>query len=458
MNDGRKKDASFDLFLTIAACLWMGAFPLLQGGTYARITRDKWYIMVFLSGITLLCLLADLFREGRREKNAFGAVLCRRFLNKQTQLPLLLGCILLGWMLVCCLCGPYGAETWLIGASVRREGWLTQVCYIGLMMCFIGSGVREKPVIMAAAGGVVVFFVIVMLQRFGGNPLNLYPRGTSYALNPEFQGTIGNIDMDNGYLCIMAALFLFSGLKYGRKKTAGESGKRADKRILVISAALGFVLCCWMILTMNVQFGIMTLTVLLAAAGIGFLPNKRRIQVLLLLTVLVCLLIWFWPGTEEGALWELHELVHGRGRLSFGSNRLGVWKYSLKLAEERPFLGGGTDTFVYRFNIYLEEHGLSLPTEQNGVPLQVYFDNPHNEYIAQLVNHGLPGTLLFIGLILTALRREKKGNAPLLTACSASVFGYALQAFFSFSVCMTAPMFWVMAGMSAGGTKGEGLL
>ena len=46
--------------MTLSACLWFGLFPLLQGGTYARITHDKWIIMLALSGVTLLCFLFDL--------------------------------------------------------------------------------------------------------------------------------------------------------------------------------------------------------------------------------------------------------------------------------------------------------------------------------------------------------------------------------------------------------------
>ena len=63
--------------------------------------------------------------------------------------------------------------------------------------------------LLSAAAGIAVFFVIVLLQRGGGNPLGLYPSGRSYVQNPEFQGTIGNIDMGTGYLLLLAGLFLY---------------------------------------------------------------------------------------------------------------------------------------------------------------------------------------------------------------------------------------------------------
>ena len=51
------------MMMTISACLWLGAFPLLQFGTYAHITADKWTIMLILTGLTVLCAATDLIVE-----------------------------------------------------------------------------------------------------------------------------------------------------------------------------------------------------------------------------------------------------------------------------------------------------------------------------------------------------------------------------------------------------------
>ena len=163
--------------------------------------------------------------------------------------------------------------------------------------------------------------------------------------------------------------------------------------------------------------------------------------------MLALLVSWFWPGTG-GGLWELHEILHGRTRLSFGSNRVAVWLWSLQLAREQLLFGSGSDTFVLRFNQYLEDHGLTIPNEQDGVALPDYFDNPHNEYLAQLLNHGLPAMLLLIILMISSVMRKREGLFPLLTPCSAAVLCYAVQGFFSFPVCLVSPMFWVLLGTS----------
>ena len=47
-----------------------------------------------------------------------------------------------------------------------------------------------------------------------------------------------------------------------------------------------------------------------------------------------------------------------------------------------------------------------------------------------------------------AIFRKREGWFPLLAPCSAAVLCYAVQALFSFSVCIVAPMFWILLGLS----------
>ena len=428
--------------MTVAACLWLGLFPLLQRFSYARITLDKWLFMLALCGVTLLCCLIDIIcrftaarRDGNRALIASGPVLL---------LPVILGGLLLLWVVLSCLLSPYEADIWWIGASMRREGLATQLCYLGIFFCFIFGRVRLKPVLWAACGGIVLFAVVVLLQRHGGNPLGLYPAGRSYALNPEFQGTIGNIDMDTGYLCLLSGFFLYGGIRQFRVYRQNPS---RSALATVICCAVGFGISVFLILTMQVQFGVITLSALLLFTLLRLLPKKGRLAAFLLVLVLVLLVAWFWPGTG-GGLWELHEILHGRLRLSFGSNRVAVWLWSLQLAREQLLFGSGSDTFVLRFNQYLRDHGLTVPNEQDGVTLPAYFDNPHNEYLSQLLNHGLPAMLLLILLIAASVMRKQEGLFPLLSPCSAAVLCYAVQAFFSFPVCLVSPMFWALLGIS----------
>lgn len=414
--------------MTAAASLWLGLFPLLHFGTYTRITLDKWILMFILAGITLACFLADLFMKR---------------LSRPRLLPLCLGAGLLLWIVISCLASPYSSGIWWIGASARREGLAAQLCYLGLFFLFSFSRVSPRPVLYAAAGGVLAFGAVVLLQRAGYNPFGLYPAGRSYATNPEFLGPVGNVDMSAGCLLL---LFGFLLAETGSAFRARAAGRWISFPAAAGCAALPAVL--FLLAVMGVQFSLVTLAALAAVLLFRLVPKRHRLLFLALLSVAVFLAVWFWPGTG-GGLWELHEILRGRPQLSFGSNRLAVWLYSLSMAGSgRLFTGGGSDTFALRFNQFLQQRELVLPDRQGDLLLPHYFDNPHNEYLAQLLNHGLPALLLFAALILSVLLvRGKKKSPP---CWRAAVFCYAVQAFFSFSVCLVAPMFWVVLGLAAG--------
>ena len=413
---------------TLAAGLWLGLYPQLHLGTYSTLTRDKWIIMFCLFFFTIVCILNDGIRHRLARPVLFPSVLA--------------GC-LIGWICLSCLLSKYNADFWWLGASVRKEGLLTQFCYILLFLCFSCAGVNLAPLYGCTAFGVLLFAMVIFAQRAGYNPFGLYPKGTSYANSPAFQGTIGNIDMGTGYLCLVSGFFFssLSGIIAGRKRIPLFSPAKND-RFIFLSSLLGLLLSVCLILTMGVQFGIISLSAVLLFAVLEYVPPRYRISLILLLLILILLFAWFYPG-KTGGLWELHEILHGRLRLSFGSNRLAVWWYSLGLAGESLLLGGGSDTFEPRFNAWLKQNGLMIPKEQDGLVLPDYFDNPHNEYLAQLINHGLPAMLLYIALLLTVLFHPRFRRSPFRLAVAA----YAVQAFFSFSVCIVAPMFWVVLGL-----------
>ena len=461
----QRKQPKNGIAMTVAACLWLGLFPLLQGGTYATLTHDKWVISLILTAVTLLCFGTDLLlrhsgvprpvnsarAEGRAEKSPLSAA----------RLPFCIAALLLLWTVLSCVLSPAGPDTWWIGKNGRYEGLLTELCYFVLFGLFLFSRVRLKPVVLSAAAGVTVLFVIILLQRGGGNPLGLYPGGRSFALNPEFQGTIGNVDMGTGLLLMLSGLFLhslpgffsdFRSKQAGRKEAPSSKGKRLVllQGALCMIPVLGLIISLYLIITMDVQFGVITLGVLFLVTLFRFLPKKFRLPLLLLLLVLALLAVWFWPG-HSGGVWELHETLHGRARLSFGSNRLAVWQYSLGLAGESArnlLFGGGSATFMSRFNAFLSQHNYTIPREQDGVRLPDFFDNPHNIYIAWLTDHGLPAMLLFIALLGLALFRKREKWLPVLTPWSAPVLCYAVQGFFAFSVCIVAPLFWVFLGLA----------
>ena len=436
----RAAQSKYGYGMTLSACLWLGLFPLL-GGSYAHITYNKWIIMLVLTGVTVPCFLFDHIYD-RSLDNEPGRKLSFRII-----IPVIIASMHILWILITCLLctGSYKPNIWLLGEAQHYEGLASQLCYFFLFICFFFSRVHLKPVLLSAAVGVACFFIIVLLQRNGGNPFRLYPGGRSYALNPEFQGTIGNIDMGTGYLLLLAGLFLYALLAYLPKFSHVSGSSR--QTFFLLPVAIASLISLYLIITMDVQFGIISLGVLFLVTLLRFIPKKYRLPLLILLIIAVLLVVWFWPF-YGGGIWELHEILHGRIRLSFGSDRIAVWYYSLLLSRESLFTGGGSGTFYSRFNHFLADNNLVIPNEQDGRPLPNNFDAPHSEYLHQLTNHGLPALILFVALLLLSIFHRRDRCLPLLTPCSAAVLCYAVQGIFSYPVCLVAPVFWILLALS----------
>ena len=413
--------------MTLSACLWLGLFPLLQFGSYRSITADKWLCMMILAGITLVCFLADAL-AGRIARPGF--------------LPLLFGAGLLCWTVVSCLASPFSGSPWWMGTG-RREGLVSRLCYFCLFFLFSASRVRRKPVLVSAGCGVLAFLAVVLAQRAGENPFGLYPDGGGYESTPFFQGTVGNVDMCSGYLVILCGLFLPACVDTVRKLLhPSRQDPEENRRIFLSACALLLSLAgtVYLLVTVNVESGLLALAVLLAWTAIRLLPRKVRLPVLVFLLALLLLLVWFWPG-QSGPVWELHEILCGRPQFSFGSGRIGVWTRSMDMlrTEGRLLTGTGADTFTARFSAFLSFWELSRPDDEY---LTEYYDSPHCEYLALVSDCGIPALLCFLVLVLAGC-----SGAP---AWRGGVLGYSFQALLSFSVCIVAPMFWVVLGLSLG--------
>ncbi len=433
MQSGQTK---YGIGMTVSACLWLGLFPLLQFGSFHTITHDKWICMLVLTGLTLAGFLAD-------------AVMRR--LSRPRLLPLLFGGGLLLWTVLSCLFSPYPGSPWWFGTG-RREGLATQLCYLALFFLFSFSKVCKKVVLTAAGCGVLVFFAVVLIQRAGGNPFGLYPEGSGYEFAPDFQGTIGNVDMCSAYLVILCGLFLPELVGVLRDlvqkaRTVPSSPRKSVKQVFYACLLLvSLAAAVYLLFTIHVFSGQLALTVLVAVVLVRLLPKKARLPILVLLLAAVLLLVWFWPGEEGTEIWELHEILQGRPQYAFGSGRLGVLARTRTMlqTEGRLLLGTGADTFAKRFNAFLMTYEMAHPDEPY---LDGYYDSPHCEYLALISNCGIPALLCFLALIVCCCL----GRSPW---CD-TVLAYSVQLLFSFSVCLVAPMFWVVLGLTFTGKKPE---
>lgn len=480
---------------TVLGCLWLGLFPLCQDMTYGHITRTKWICMLVLCGATVLTCLA-----------AMAVLLWQRRLRQclHWHPAQLLALGYFAWVALSAWQGKWsdainGREQLVVlMGALRYEGLLTHLCYGMIFLMLSLFPPRMDVVMQVAAEALVLFCCLVAVQYAGVNPLGLFPEGFSIYTNYEFQGTIGNIDMVSGYVSLVVPLLLGSFairdkggwyllgagslgalLAWCMEVQSGlialallcgvmvllalhDPGKRFRICLMLAGVALtfglrGLLFLPWLdsatprqvqpvglVLTGKALLGIGAAGVLVLA---GFLlrrsPGKgiawRTILCVVLAGCVLCVAAVAFLSIPEsaGALWEMHECLNGRVQDTFGSWRVGAWRHSLAMAAESPIFGNGPDTFYYALHQRLDTLGETLGEN---------FDNPHNEYVAILVNNGAPALVLYLALlaavIAACLRRGQWGVGM-------SLMCFAAQGFFSFSICLVTPMFWAMLGMGA---------
>lgn len=488
---------------TVLGMLWLAVFPLWQGGSYASITHAKWVGMLMLTTLTAVaCLYTLQKRFARRQESGLApAGLRLSWLHVAALCYFVLVALSARFGSWADHCGESGRLTVIWGAR-RYEGLITQGCYGVIFLCLSLTRVRLRYLLDAAAIVLLLYFGGVMLQYRGVNFLDMFPTGRSIQTNYEFQGTIGNIDMVVGYVSLVMPLLLtgFALMKHPGWLwlLSGLAGVMLMLMMevqsgLIATAAMLFALCLaalrapdtrWRVLlilggslvmlSVRLLLGLpwldgaeeltfpLPLTarrLLPAMAGLMLIslapvlrrwkgpavPTAQTVFIALTALLILVLLLYMLPSPQGSGLWEMQEILHGRPRDMYGSERIGVWRLTLEMAQENLLWGTGPDAFLYALDHHMYETGQRLVQT---------FDTPHNLLLGVLINSGLPAAALFVtlcgGALVRALHRAGQDHTvlPLMMAAGC----YLLQGMFTFSICLVTPMFWAVLGMLAGQT------
>ncbi len=165
-------------------------------------------------------------------------------------------------------------------------------------------------------------------------------------------------------------------------------------------------------------------------------------EVLCVIGAFIYLRFIYVPTAQSGVMYDLYELTRGHLNETAGSHRGAIWKYSLKMAKENLIFGTGTGTFAKSFKEFTKEVGYNYYQNKN-------LDFAHNEYINILCTSGLAGLLTYLGFLISTAYLSVKTMAknPRVLVLFAAVLGYVFQAFFSFSIVIITPIFWVLIGL-----------
>lgn len=140
---------------------------------------------------------------------------------------------------------------------------------------------------------------------------------------------------------------------------------------------------------------VLAVLILLLAGQLG---QHRGLVLGTLLVIVLGGLVYSQSTSVQSRVEDFHrELVRqSPGRTATPELRWDYYRHTPKLLLEHPLTGTGTGSFPYEFERLANAYG--LPTR----------GNPHNEYLMLGVQLGIPGILLFVGL-LAALWRHSAG-------------------------------------------------
>lgn len=169
---------------------------------------------------------------------------------------------------------------------------------------------------------------------------------------------------------------------------------------------------------------------LLSLAIMWMLPKKLWPVVVLLPFALAAALFF-----SSSKVHERLTLVSSEVR-SYGSEqpavtssalRLMLWSSALELMAERPLLGSGVGSWSTEFNrLQRQKNAAHVDVGANG--------NPHQEYLQWGVQLGLPGLLLFIGLLVCLLRDAFTPDKAVFRAAASTLVALGVACLFNSSV------------------------
>jgi O-antigen ligase len=137
-----------------------------------------------------------------------------------------------------------------------------------------------------------------------------------------------------------------------------------------------------------------------------------------------------------------------------GSGRVEIWKAAAHSIRDHPLFGTGYGSFVYQSDY--------LMLNTNGVDLTYFYlrtpgSEAHNLYLGTWAELGLPGLLLYLGLMAatarslrrTAVRAGRLGEDVVRRLANGLLLGLVSWAVTSFFLTTeTARAFWIILGLS----------
>lgn len=140
--------------------------------------------------------------------------------------------------------------------------------------------------------------------------------------------------------------------------------------------------------------------------------------------------------------------------ITAGSGRIAVWKRSLQIARDNPFLGVGPNAYETAYGNYIENDKFAAELSPEAVGTM--WKTAHNSFLLVLTEMGLPGLVIFLAINVKTFRNSQRVKSGLLkyspkhvlsiqaTTLQMALFGFLTCAFFlsqSYNILMYLYLF-----------------
>lgn len=330
----------------------------------------------------------------------------------------------------------------LIGREPRFDGWLSLLCY-ALVCWFTYQVVRGNPIFadrlvptIVITGAVVSSYAVLQYVGLDPVPWKLYGVDPGRAFS-----TAGSPMHLGAYLSLVAPLSL--GVLLRQRNTARRALFAAASVAVFAAVLLSYSRAAWLALA------------LVAILALMLLGRKRRwvaVTVVAALVVGIGTFSLVQPADKSSGGYSVVRRIASivDPATSSRTERLIAWDVALRASVDRPLVGWGQDTFGL---VFPEYQPARWETQGNKRPM----DKVHNLYLELLFATGILGLGAFLWLMLVSCRemlaglRKTETRHPedriMLSAISAALLAYLVQAFFGFNMIGVTPIFFSLLGI-----------
>ena len=371
-----------DLLLSLSLTLLV-AIPLAFSSViYTRYTLPKFVVLVIGSSVLLLLLVL----RGTRPQVSPTVLIGSRLVW--------LVFLYYGAVLISTIFGVAPLAS-VFGSHYNFMGLITRVCFVVVMLTLIaGIGVSQQRLRVVLWGITATGFLVAIYataQSFGVEPFvspSLYTFRSPQGPLVRVSSTLGHSDYLGNFLLYTTPV-----------SVALAFAERGWGRLMAIAAAALSTMALVFSGTRGAWLGIVCGGIVFAFLefrSLGFKVIRLHpigIAVFLLLALLITFSIVLSPVSQSVV--ERMRAVVKEG--VYSSGRVVLWRDSLRMVPAFPFVGCGPEGYRKAFLGFKSKALAQLSPKANN-------ESPHNAYLDVAISHGVAGAVLYIAIIVVALR------------------------------------------------------